>query len=423
MIFANAAIPLAGVVDTAVIGAVGDKADLGGVALGVTLFNIFYWSFYFLRMGSTGLAAQASGKNDDPELQRILFRALGIATVLGAAVVLLKEPIASAGFGLLQGGAEVEATGRAYFLARAWGSPAAYSTFALTGWLIGIGRTREVMAIHVVFSLTNILLDLWFVLGLGYGVAGVAGATAIADWTGAVVGGFLAWRVLQQAGGIHPSATDRRTLWHLTELRRLVQLNWDMMVRSWALLAGFAWFANAGARQGAAILAGNHVLLQIVTVWAFVLDAFAFTTETAVGRAVGARSIPQIRRAVRMTTELALTGGALFLVLTLLGGPWVLGRIIADPDARAAALRFLPYCASIPLLGAVAWQLDGIFTGAMRTRAMRNATLVATTLYIGMDLLLTPQFGAHGLWIAFVFFYIARAGTLALAYPRLEAAV
>lgn len=420
MIFANAAIPLAGVVDTAVIGAVGDKAALGGVALGVTLFNIFYWSFYFLRMGSTGLAAQASGADNIAELQRILLRALGLAGLLGVGVLLLRTPIGTAGFALLQGGPLVESAGLEYWMGRAWGAPAAYAVFALTGWLIGVGRTPAVLVVNLVFSITNVVLDLWFVLGLDLGVAGVAWATAAADITGAGVGLLYSALIIRKEGGFRPEALSWDRLTHLPALRRLIAINTDMMIRSWALLAGFSWFANTGARQGAAVLAGNHVLLQVITLWAFVLDAFAFTAETAVGRAIGARSLPALRQAIRVTSEMALGAGALFFVITLLAGPAVLEAVIADPEARASALRFLPWCAAIPFIGAVAWQLDGIFIGAMRSVAMRNASIIATALYVGADLLLTPRWGAQGMWIAFVFFYVARAGTLAVAYRGIE---
>lgn len=416
MFLANAAVPLASVVDTAVIGAVGDKTDLGGVALGGTLFNVLYWSFYFLRMSSTGLAAQAEGAGDRLELQRILVRAVGLSLLLGALSLLLRSPFAALGFQVLQGGPVVEEIGGVYFRGRSWGAPGAYATFALTGWLIGIGRTGPVLVVQIVFSLTNILLDLWFVLGLGWGVAGVAWATAIADTLAALVGLGYAMQSLAARGGWLPEVFDRATLWSRRALRRLMSMNTDMMIRSWALLAGFAWFANAGAKQGAATLAGNHVLLQIVTVWAFVLDAYAYTAETAVGQAIGARSREAFSRAVRVTTELAIASGAVFLVSTLIAGPWLLDRWIADPEARSAALRFLPYAAAIPFIGAAAWQLDGIFVGAMAAGAMRNASLWAVVLYVGLDRALTPLLGAHGMWLAFVGYYVTRAGTLFAQY-------
>lgn len=421
MFFANAAVPLAAVVDTAVIGAVGGKADLGGVALGGTLFNIFYWSFYFLRMSSTGLAAQAGGAGQRDELQRILIRALGLSLALGLFSILLRHPFATAGFGVLQGGAEVERIGTTYFLLRSWGAPGAYATFAITGWLIGVGRTRAVLVSQIVFSAVNIGLDLWFVLGLDLGVAGVAAATAIADTVGAVVAAVAAWQWIRDQGGFIPDLFHRGTLWGRRALGRLMAMNSDMMIRSWALLAGFTWFANVGARQGAATLAGNHVLLQIVTVWAFVLDAYAYTAEATVGQAIGSQSRDALRRGIRVTTELALASGAVFLLLTLLLGPPLLRLWIADPETLATARRFLPYCAAIPFIGAAAWQLDGIFVGAMASGAMRNASIAALLLYLVVDRLLTPAFGGHGMWLAFTLYYVARGATLAVQYRTILA--
>jgi MATE family multidrug resistance protein len=202
--------------------------------------------------------------------------------------------------------------------------------------------------------------------------------------------------------------------------RRLFSLNFDLIVRTWSLLLGFAWFTNVGARLGDGVLAGNYVLMQIVAVWAFVLDAYAFVAEAEVGRAVGARSVPRLRRAIRLTSEFSLTSGFVFMVVTLLAGPQVVTAWIADPDARANALAFLPYCAVIPFIGAAAWQLDGIFIGATRSHSMRNAALAAVLIYLALDQVLTPRFGVHGAWIAFLGYYVARAGTLAAAYPGLE---
>jgi MATE family multidrug resistance protein len=425
MMFANVALPLAGVVDTGVIAAVGDKADLGGVALGVTLWNIAYWSFAFLRMGTTGLTAQAAGARDRTsaeraaEIERILLRALAFAAALGVAMMALRLPLAAAGFAILGGEPEVESAGRTYFLARSWGAPAVYASFALTGWLVGVGRTRAVMALQIVFSAVNVVLDLWFVLGLGWGVAGVAAATAIADWVAAAAATGLAWPTLRAmarlgAGGAWSVLRDGRAL------RGLASLNADLMVRSWALLFGFSWFTNAAARQSAAVLAGSHVLLQIVTVWAFVLDAWALAAETAAGRAIGAGSVVELRRALRVLGELAIGSGALFLVATLGLGPPLLELWVADGESRAAALRFLPYCAVVPLVGSAAWLLDGVFIGATAGVAMRNAAFASTALYIVLDLVLGRALGPHGMWSAFLCYYLARAGTLLVAYPALE---
>ncbi len=420
LVFANATVPLAGIADTFVLGLSGDAADLGGVALGVAVFNIFYWSFYFLRMGTTGLAAQAEGAKDRAEGQRVLVRSLAIAAVLGLAVMLLRHLIAWAGFAILQGSQAVEARGGDYLLARIWGAPGAFGMFVVTGWLIGLGRTSATLTVHVVFSLVNILLDLWFVLGLGYGPGGVGAATAIAEWMGLLAGlGFVVF-FIRSGGGWAEGVLHRHALVNAGALRRLFDVNANLLIRTWCLLVGFTWFTNAGARQGAAALAGNHVLLQVVTLWAFVLDAFAFVSEAEAGRAVGSRSAVDLRRALRLTAEPALVSGALFALLTLLAGPAVLSALVADPAARGAALTFLPYCATVPFLGASAWILDGIFIGATHGKVLRNTGIAAVAIYLTADAILAPRLGNHGVWLAFLVFYLARAGSLAVCYPSLE---
>jgi MATE family multidrug resistance protein len=422
MVFANAALPLAGVTDTFVIGLVGGAVDLGGVALGATLFNVFYWSFYFFRMSTTGLATQADGAGQHAESQRILLRALGAATIIGLLLLALRIPASSIGFAILQGDADVEALGATYFLVRSWGAVGVFTSFALTGWLIGLGRTRAVLIVSVALSATNIALDLWFVLGLGWGVAGVAAATAIAEMFAAILAGAFALDAIRARGGFAPEALAWSSLLDPRAARRLFAVNADLMVRTWSLILGFSWFANVGARLGTSVLAGNHVLLQIVSLWAFVLDAYAFVAETEVGRAVGARSVPRLRRAIRLTTEFALGSGFVFMIVTLAFGPAALNAWIADPDARATALTFLTYCAVIPLIGAMAWQLDGVFVGATRSRAMRNAAVIAVLMYLALNeaLMSGLGLGAHGAWLAFLGYYIARAATLGAAYPGLE---
>lgn len=420
LIFANATIPLAGVVDTFVLGLAGDKTDLGGVALGGSIFAVFFWSFYFLRMGTTGLTAQADGAGEIARSQRILARALIIATVLGLAMLLIRDVIAWGGFAILQGEMDVEGKGEAYLLARIWGSPAALAGFALSGWLIGLGRNSATLAIYLAFSLVNIGLDLWFVLGLGMGPGGVGAATAIADWAALVIGLGFVWHAIGKQGGVANKALDRGRLLDPTAMRELFDVNFNLMIRTWCLIVGFTWFANAGARQGTAALAGNHVLLQIVVLWAFVLDAFAFVTETEAGRAFGRKSITELRRAVRLTAEPMIVSGLAFAVLTYLFGAQALSAVVNDAEARDAAIRYLPWCAAIPLLGVGAWLLDGVFIGTTSGKTLRDAGIIAVVIYLVADFLLASPFGNHGVWAAFVIFYVARGGALLAHYPSLE---
>ncbi len=412
---------LAAAADTFVLGLAGDATDIGGVALGGAILNVFLWSFYFLRMGSTGLVAQAVGAGDDAETERILIRALAIAIVLGVLVATLRGPIAALGLAILQGGATVNAKGAAYLTARALGAPAALAVFALTGWLIGLGRTGMTLAVTAVFSLTNILLDLWFVLGLGLGPAGVGTATAIADWAGFLTGIVFVVAAIRARGGWIDGALRPAALVNLAAIRRLFDVNINLMIRTWSLILGFTWFVNAGARQGVAPLAGNQILQQIIEIWAFVLDAFAFVAEAEAGRAFGRRSLAAFRRACLLTAEPAMIAGAAFAVLTFFFGPAVLTRLIADPVARDAAIAFLPYCAVVPLLGAPAWILDGIFIGATRGAMLRNAGIASVLVYIAADLLLAPRLGNTGVWLAFLVFYVARGVALGAYLPALAA--
>ncbi len=420
LVFANAAVPLAGVTDTFVLGLSGDTADLGGVALGGAIFSVFYWSFYFLRMGTTGLTAQADGAGNIAETQRIALRALAIGAVLGMAVFLLRDLIALAGFAVMQGEADVESKGRDYLLARAWGTPAALAAFALSGWLIGLGRNAATLAIYVTFSLVNIALDLWFVLGLGYGPGGVGAATAIAEWIGLLLGLVLASVALKGQGGLAGGVLDRARLLEPRALAEMFQVNLNLMIRTWTLVIGFTWFANAGARQGTAPLAGNHVLLQVISLWAFVLDAFAFVAETEAGRAFGRRSLDGLRRAVRLSGEPMFAAGAVFAVLTFLFGADVLAAVIDDEAALEAAVTYLPWCAVVPFLGAGAWLMDGVFIGTTSGKILRNAGIAAVAIYLAADALLSPMFANHGVWAAFLIFYIARGAALGVAYPALE---
>jgi len=406
---AQAATATTGVVDTAVMGRFGDAADLAAVAVAAVAFNFVYWAFGFLRMATTGLTAQAEGAGEDAESRAVLARALVLGAGLGVALVLAFPALrwlALAGF---QATAPVEALAAGYLDARILGAPAALMGFAVSGWLLGTGRTRALLAYQLVLNAVNAGLDTAFVAGLGWGPAGIGAGTALAEW------GALGFGLLLVRGGLRAPA-------RLLEPGRLLALfaaNRDILVRTLALLFSFAWFVNSGARAGTAVLAGNQVLLQFVSVSAFVLDAFAFIAEKEVGEAYGARDPARLRRALRLTTELAFLFGLAFAGSFLLGGAAVIRAFVADPTAREVALAYLPFCAAVPLLGMPAWQLDGAFLGATRGAALRNAGLLAAALYVATDLLLAPRFGNDGIWAAFLCMYVWRALCLGAYWPAL----
>ena len=409
IVLAQAATATTGIVDTAVIGLTGRAADLAAVGLAAVTFSFVYWGFGFLRMSTTGLTAQAEGAGDTGEVRATLLRALMLAGGLGLALVAAYPLIEHVALAAFQAEAGVEALAAEYFLARIWGAPAALMGFVITGWLIGTGRTRALLVFQLVLNLVNAGLDAWFVAGLGWGPAGIGAGTALAEWAA------LGFGLIAVRDGFGP----RSRLFDRQRLTALVSANRDIMIRTLALLFSMAWFVNSGARIGTATLAGNEVLLQFIAVSAFVLDAFAFVAEKEAGEAYGAGDRARLIRAMRITSELAAGFAIGFAALFWLGGGWVIERFIADPQARQAALDYLPYCAAVPLVGVAAWQLDGLFLGTTQGPAIRNAGLLAMAAYLLCDLTLAPLYGNTGVWIAFLTMYAWRAVFLGLYWPRL----
>ena len=414
----QASIPLVGIVDAAVIGRTGDAAALAGVALGATVISLVFWSFGFLRMGMTGLTAQAQGAGEQAEVEALLLRALAIGGAIGLTLMALAWPIVHLAFAMLAGGEAVTEEASGYATARFFGAPAALGTFAINGWLLGLGRTRAALGLQLVVNAANIGLDLLFVWGLGMGATGVGIGTAGAEWIALACGLLVAGRVA--GGGLVEMArrTGRARLLDRAALVRLFAVNRDIMIRTLALLLLFTWFANSGARLGAVSLAANHVLMQFISLAAFVLDAFAFTAESRIGQALGAKSRGQFTRAVRLTGEFSACAGAALALLFWMGGEAVITFITTDAAVRAEATRFLPFAALVPLVGMPSWLLDGIFIGATAGRALRIAAVVATVLYLALDTALRPL-GNLGVWWAFTASYPFRAAALGWHWPAL----
>lgn len=411
-------VPLVGLVDTAVIGWTGDAAALAGVALGTAIISFIFWAFGFLRMGMTGLTAQAHGRGALHEVDGLLLRGVAAGLGIGAVLVVLQIILVPAAFALMAGGGALDAAAREFVAARFLGAPAALGFYAINGWLFGLGRTRETLALQILVNLVNGVLDMVFVWQFGMGARGVGLGTAIAEWVGLIAGIVLVVRIAgprallgQRAGFLHGAA------W-----KRLFTVNADIMVRTIALLTLFLWLANAGARLGTVQLAANHVLMQLVSIFAFVLDGFAFTAESRVGQAVGRGSRGDLKRAIRLTGEFSVGFGLLATLAALVFGGALIDLLTTNAAVRDAARAVLPLAALAAIVGVPAWLLDGVFIGATQGRALRNAAILATALYIATDLLLRPL-GATGLWLALLASYGFRAGLLAIHVPRLFAGV
>ncbi|MGB3553459.1 MAG: MATE family efflux transporter [Jannaschia sp.] len=417
VVLSNATVPILGAVDTGVVGQMGAAAPIGAVGIGAIVLSAVYWIFGFLRMGTTGLAAQALGAEDRPELVALLSRAMLIAGAAGLVLIAGQAAIFAGAFALSPAEPAVEEMARAYMGIRIWSAPAAIAVYGITGWLIAQERTAAVLVVQIAMNGANILLDLWFVLGLGWGVEGVAIATFLAEWSGAALGLWFCRDAFRL-----PAWRDPARVFDAVRLKRMAVVNIDILIRSVLLQATFVSFLFYGADFGTVTLAANQVLLQFLYITAYALDGFAFAAEALVGRFFGAGDRGLLRRAVLLTAGWGLATVTVLAAGFAMGGGWVVDVMAVDEGVRARARDYLPWMVAAPLIGVAAWMLDGVFIGATRTRDMRNMMVISFAVYVVAVALLVPVLDNHGLWAALMISFAVRGLTLGARYPALERA-
>lgn len=415
IVLSNATVPLLGAVDTGVVGQMGSAAPIGAVGLGAVILASLYWVFGFLRMGTSGLAAQAHGAGDGAERTAVLLRAVIVGLGAGVMLILAQLVLFAGAFAVAPASAEVEGLARSYLAIRIWGAPATIALYAVTGWLIAVERTRAVFLLQLWINGVNIALDLWFVPGLGWGVPGVAIATLIAEWTGLALGLWFC----RDAFGSALSAASAR-IGDRVALVRMVAVNRDIMIRSVVLQGCFTAFVFLGARFGDVTLAANQVLLLFLEITAYALDGFAFAAESLVGQAIGARTVGDVRQAIRLSVFWTVAGGLALGLAFWIAGPWLIDLMATDPEVRLEARQFLFWAAVSPIFGALAWAYDGVYIGALLTAEMRRLMLLSATAYAVALLMILP-FGNHGLWAAMMVLLAARSLLMLWRSPRVAA--
>ena len=415
IMLSNVSVPLVGVVDTAVVGHLPNPAFIGAVALGAVVFSFLYWGFGFLRMGTTGLIAQDLGARDFDELRATLARSLLLAGILGAFILVMRHPVKEFAFWALEGGPRVEAFAKQYYDVRVFAAPAALVNYVVLGFVIGMQRTRSALALLLVLNVTNVLLDVLFVVGFGWGVEGVAAASVISEYSAAAFGVFMMRGILSRLDGRWHSSR----LFEASRLRTLVGINFNIFVRTLCLLFVFFQFTSTGARLGEIILAANAVLMNFHTFMAYSLDGFAHAVEALAGSAYGARDRRAFVSFVRAATVCAVLVAVAYCAVYAVFGSSIVALVTGIAAVRERAAEYLPWLAIAPLVSVWSYQLDGVFIGTTRTVAMRNAMIVSLLVFLLAVWLFLPLWGNHGLWAALTLFMIARAITLGLWYPRI----
>ncbi len=412
----NVSEPLIGAINTAVIGQLPDPYYIGAISVASLIFSFIFWGFGFLRLSTGGLSAQAVGAGDGAALVAILARAVAIAVVAGLALIALSPLIEKLAFGLMGGSPEVRHHAEIYFRLRIWSAPFALINYVMLGWFIGQGRARLTFLIQIFLNLGNAALSMTFVLGLGMTSDGVGLAVLIAEIAAAILGLGLAFVSLRAMR----ADIDWKHILDAGAMLRTVAMNADIMIRTLCLVFAFSWFTARGARAGDIVLAANVVLLHFFDVAAFLIDGFAFASESLVGQSVGARDQARFRKAVRITSIWALTAGAIAAAVIWFAGPLLIDLMTVNITVRETARQYLGWAALSPLLGTVCFQFDGIFTGALATRDMRNMMIVSLIVYLAAWWFLEAAYGNHGLWAAFNIFFVARGLTFAGRMGALE---
>ena len=400
-IAANVTTPLLGMVDTAITGHMGGAVYIAAIAVGGVMFNMLYWLFGFLRAGTSGLCARAYGADDSEQMALVLYRSLLLGCCVGVAMIALQYPLAELLVAIVSPDPATEPLARQYFTIVIWGAPATLASFALSGWFLGMHDSKINLWISLIINITNIVISLLLVYGLGWKVGGVATGTLAAQWIGLISGSaFL--------GKFRPPYQSLSMVCHWEELKAFFKVNGFIMFRTVFIILTTVWFTRCGAKQGAVILAVNTMLMQLFMFFSYVMDGFAYAGEALVGGYSGGGKINQEKQCI---TALFRWGWGLSISFTFIyfvGGEAFLSLLSSDKEVVGASRDFWWWAVTVPLAGFAGFVWDGIYIGRTMVREMAITIMIASAIYFAIYLILFPTLGNHGLWIAFVCYLLAR---------------
>lgn len=404
-IVSNITVPLLGLVDVAIVGHMGDAVYIGAIAVGSMIFNVIYWIFGFLRMGTSGMTSQSFGRRDLADVVRLLLRSLTVALVVAALIILFRHPLLRLALAVVSPSPDITVFVRTYFNICVWGAPAMLCLYGLTGWFIGMQNTRIPMFISIMQNVVNIAASLSLVYVFGMKVEGVALGTLIAQYAGlfaAVLFLFISYGRLRN----HYSAVG---LFDFQAMCRFFSVNRDIFIRTLFIVAVNLFFLSAGASHGAVVLAVNTLLMQLFTLFSYVMDGFAYAGEALCGRYYGARNERMLLSTVRHLFMWGLILAVAYTALYASGGSAFLSLLTDDASVITSSAAYFPWAVAIPAAGMAAFVWDGVFIGVTATRGMMLSSIVSALLFFGVYLSLRGLWGNHALWFAFIVYLASRS--------------
>ena len=423
-IVTNITIPLLGLVDTAIVGHMGSAAYIGAIAVGSMIFNLVYWLFGFLRMGTSGMTAQARGRRDMAEAAGILARSMKVAAIVAVLMLLLQWPLYRFMLWLIAPTDDVAPWVDVYFRIVVWGAPAMLSLYSLSGWYIGMQNTRIPMVVSILQNVVNIVASLLFVYGLGMQVEGVALGTVVAQYAGFLVALAFLWRYYRKvlAGRIMGSVLMTQFSKKMVSRRTdpMIHVNRDIFLRTLCLVAVNLYFTSAGARQGATILAVNTLLMQLYLLFSYILDGFAYAGEALGGKYWGAKDWVAYKDVVRRLFGWGALMAALFTCIYIIGGMPFLRLLTDEVQVVEASQAYVWWAYLVPVAGVAAFIWDGLFIGTTQTRGMLISSAIASLLFFAITTVLMPHFGNHGLWLAMILYLVARGIVQTMISKKIE---
>ena len=401
-IVTNITVPLLGLVDTAIVGHMGSAAYIGAVAVGSMIFNLVYWVFGFLRMGTSGMTAQARGRRDFSEVTRLLVRSGWVSLSIALLIVVLQWPVREGMLWFIGPSDDVRPLAVTYFNIVVWGAPAMLGLYSLSGWFIGMQNTRIPMFVSIMQNVVNILASLTFVYGIGMKVEGVALGTVVAQYAGCLVALWFLWRYYRKVLRLRGQSS------HLSPLISYFSSNRDIFLRTLCLVAVNLYFTSAGARQGATILAVNTLLMQLYLLFSYILDGFAFAGEALGGKYWGAKDMDAYKDVVRRLFGWGALMTALFTCMYIIGGMPFLRLLTDEPQVVEASQAYVWWAYLIPAAGVAAFIWDGLFIGTTQTRGMLVSSAIAALVFFVTATITIGIMGNHGLWLSMILFLLTR---------------